>query len=55
MNWWTRWRDSLVELQNLSVARCYSPKDFGSVTKAEQHAFSDERQDVIGAAVYLLH
>lgn len=44
-----------MELQNLSVARCYSPKDFGSVTKAEQHAFSDEREDVIGAAVYVLH
>ena len=48
----TRWRDSLVELQNLSVPRCYRPKDFGSVTGAELHAFSDASQDAIEAAVY---
>ena len=53
INRWTRWRDSLVELQNLSVPRCYRPKDFGSVTRAELHAFSDASQDAIGAAVYL--
>ena len=52
MNRWTRWRDSLVELQNLSVPRCYRPKDFGSVTRAELHAFSDASQDAIGTAVY---
>ena len=50
---WTRWRDSLVELQNLSAPRCYRPKEFGSMTRAELHAFSDASQDAIGAAVYL--
>ena len=25
INRWTRWRDSLIELQNLSVPRCYRP------------------------------
>ena len=49
MNRWTRWRDSLVELQHLSVPRCYHPKEFGTVTRSELHAFSD----AIGAAVYL--
>ena len=53
INRWTRWRDSLVELQNLSALRCYRPKDFGSVTRAELHAFSDASQDDIGATVYL--
>ena len=53
INQWTRWRDSLVELQNLSVPRCYRPRDFGSVTRAELHSFSDASQDAIGAAVYL--
>lgn len=53
MNQWTRWRDSLVELQNLSVPRCYRPKDFSTVTRAELHAFSDASQDAVGAAVYL--
>ena len=40
-------------MQNLSVPRCYHPKDFGSVTRAELYAFSDASQDAIGAAVYL--
>ena len=51
INRWTRSRDSLVELQNLSVPRCYCPKDFGSVTRVKLHAFSDASQDAIGAAV----
>ena len=52
MNRWTCWRDSLVE-QNLSVPRCYHPKDHSSMTRAELHAFSDSSQDAIDAAVYL--
>ena len=53
INRWTRWRDSLVELQNLSVPCCYRPKDLGRVTRAVLHAFFDASQDAIGAAVYL--
>lgn len=53
MNRWMRWRDSLVELQHLSVPHCYHPKEFGTVTRVELHAFSDASQDAIGAAVYL--
>lgn len=53
MNRWTRWRDSLVELQHLSVPRCYHPREFGTVTRAELHAFSDASQDAVGVAVYL--
>jgi len=53
MNRWTRWRDSLVELQHVSVPHCYYPKEFGTVTRAELHSFSDVSQDAIGAAVYL--
>ena len=33
--------------------RAYRPKDFGSVTRAELHTFSDASQDAIGTAVYL--
>ena len=33
--------------------RAYRPKDFGSVTRAELHAFSDTSQDAIGTTVYL--
>ena len=53
MNRWIRWRDSLMQLQHLFVPRCYHPKDFGPVAKAELHVFSDTSQDAIGAAVYL--
>ena len=35
MNRWTRWRDSLVELEHLSIPHCYHPKEFGTVTRAE--------------------
>ena len=35
------------------MPRCYHPKDFGSVTRAELHAFSDASQDAIATAVYL--
>ena len=42
MNRWTRWRDSLIKLQHLSVPCCYHPREFGTVTRAELHTFSDE-------------
>ena len=35
MNRWTRWRDSLVELEHLSNPHCYHPKEFSTVTRAE--------------------
>ena len=53
MNRWIRWRDSLTELQRLFVPRCYHPKDFSPVAKAELNVFSDASQNAIGAAVYL--
>ena len=39
-----------MELQHLFVPRCYHPKDFGTVAKAEPHVFSDTSEDAIGAA-----
>ena len=52
-NRWQCWRDTLPDLKNVSVQRCYHPKGFGPVTRAEIHAFSDASQRAIGAAVYL--
>ncbi|KAK3727952.1 hypothetical protein QZH41_004896 [Actinostola sp. cb2023] len=52
-NRWQCWKDSLKELENVSVPRCYHPEEFGTITRAELHAFSDASQDAIGAAVYL--
>ncbi|PFX19006.1 hypothetical protein AWC38_SpisGene16590 [Stylophora pistillata] len=50
---WQRWRDSLAELERVTVPRCYHPADFGRVAQAELHAFSDASKDAIGACVYL--
>ena len=50
---WKRWRDSLSELEQVHVPRCYHPTDFGDIAGAEIIAFSDASQDSIGVAVYL--
>ena len=50
---WQDWRNSLADLEKVSVPRCYHPAGFGTIVKREIHAFSDAREDAIGAAVYL--
>ena len=50
---WKQWRGSLPDLEKMAVRRCYHPKNFGSITRAEVHAFSNASQDAIGACVYL--
>ena len=52
-NRWRCWRDTLPDLEKASAQRCYHPKEFGPVTRAEIHAFSDASQRATGAAVYL--
>ena len=53
MNRWQYWKDSLRDLQHVSIPRCYHPKEFGTTARAELHGFSDASQDAIGASVYL--
>ena len=50
---WQRWRNSLADLEKVSVPRCYHPVGFGTIVRREIHAFSDASEDAIGAAVYL--
>ena len=50
---WQRWRNSLVDLEKVSVPRCYYPVGFGATVRREIHAFSDASEDAIGAAVHL--
>ena len=50
---WQRWRNSLADLEKVSVPRCYHPAGFGTIVRREIHAFSDASEDAIGAAVYL--
>ena len=53
MHQWRRWKDSLPDLENVSLARCLHPKHFGQVIRTEIHAFSDASKDAIGTAAYL--
>ena len=50
---WQSWRTELPALENVSVSRCYHPRNFGRVTRSEIHAFSDASKDAIATAVYL--
>ena len=50
---WQRWRNSLTDLERVSVPRCYYPVGFGTIVRREVHAFSDASEGAIGAAVYL--
>lgn len=47
------WKDSLINLDQVSFCRCYKPKDFGQVVRIEIHSFSDASQDASGAVVCL--
>ena len=50
---WSHWRDSLAQLEDVSVPRCYHPEGFGSTKRREIHAFSDASEEAVGTAVYL--
>ena len=52
-NRWQCWQNALPDLEKATVQRCYHPREFGPVTRAEIHAFSDASQRAIGAAIYL--
>ena len=50
---WRCWKESLVDLGQVVIPRCYKPKDLRHSVRNEIHAFSDASQEAIGAAVYL--
>ena len=49
---WKEWGNSLPDLQKIALPRCYHPKDFGNITRAEIHTFSDAIKEVRGACGY---
>jgi hypothetical protein len=53
MTRWQCWKDSLQDLQQVSIPRCYRPKGLDTTTKAELHGFSDASKEAVGAVVYL--
>ncbi|KAK3722273.1 hypothetical protein QZH41_005187 [Actinostola sp. cb2023] len=50
---WQSWLRELPKLKDLSVDRCFKPKNFGSVVKGQLHNFSDASQQGYGAVSYL--
>lgn len=50
---WKNWRNDLVNLEKVSIARCYVPADFGRVIKTELHHFSDASSSRYGQCSYL--
>ena len=50
---WLAWKDSLIQIQSVSVARCYSPSVFREVTGRQLHMFSDASEKGYGVAAYL--
>ena len=52
-NRWSSWRDSLCDLEDIRIPRCYRPETFGETKRSEIHAFSDASYKAIGTAVFL--
>ena len=50
---WERWRNELRSLEDIKIARCYKPENFGRVKLAELHNFSDASQSGYGQCSYL--
>ena len=49
---WQQWKESLVDLEKVSLPRCLHPKNFGRIARAEIHAFSDASEEAIGVVIY---
>ncbi|XP_064622573.1 uncharacterized protein LOC135484816 [Lineus longissimus] len=49
---WQRWLDGLPKLEEFQVPRCIHPTDFGDITEARLHHFSDGSADAYGAVSY---
>ncbi len=50
---WEHWKADLVNLENISIPRCYVPANFGKVIKRELHHFSDASNSGYGQSTYL--
>ena len=50
---WKKWINSLTDLNQLKVPRCYKPTEFGTVTTIEIHHFADASSAAYGACSYI--
>ena len=49
---WEKWRSDLLEVQRISIPRCYKPDNFGRVVNAQLHHFSDASVKGYGQCSY---
>ena len=50
---WEKWRNGLLQLEELHIARCLRPPNFGELEKIEIHHFSDASPYAYGQCSYL--
>jgi len=50
---WEPWYGELYQLENIEIARCYYPADFGEICTVELHHFSDASTMGYGQCSYL--
>ena len=51
---WREWTAGLTSLEGFRIPRCYKPREFGEVKRAELHHFADASEELgYGAASYL--
>ena len=50
---WQRWRTELMQLECLSIPRCFKPDNFDRVIRTELHHFSDASTEGYGQCSYL--
>lgn len=50
---WKTWVGALGQLEDLNISRCYKPRDFGEVYRAQLHHFCDASEVGYGTVSYL--
>ncbi|XP_041471855.1 uncharacterized protein LOC121421260 [Lytechinus variegatus] len=50
---WNKWKTDILQLERVSIDRCYKPEDFGEVKNVELHHFCDASNLGYGHCTYL--
>lgn len=50
---WNKWLEDLEKVENFQINRCFKPQDFGQITSAQMHHFSDASETAYGTVTYI--
>ncbi len=50
---WSNWLEDLEKVENFEIKRCVKPKDFGEITSAQLHHFSDASENAYSTVTYI--